>query len=74
LRDGDDLKCAPLCFAHHQRKDYFYLQFRNACGRFETAFSQEGRKGKLPFLRLNKYFFRILAHLPIDSTPQQGIR
>jgi hypothetical protein len=38
----DDFEWPPLRSSHFQRKNYFDLQFRNACGRFEIAFSQEG--------------------------------
>ena len=35
LRQRDDFKCAPRCFAHIQRKIYYYnLRLRNVCGRF----------------------------------------
>ena len=36
-------------FDNFQRKNYFDLQFRNACGRFETAFSQEGSQRETAF-------------------------
>ena len=36
------LAAVVVVASHVQRKEYFYLQFRNACGRFGTTFSQEG--------------------------------
>ena len=42
MRERDDLKCAPLCFAHPQRKIFLSLGQRSACGRSAVPFSQEG--------------------------------
>ena len=36
------LAAVVVVASHVQRKEYFYLEFRNACGRFGTTFSREG--------------------------------
>ena len=51
-------RSSSLHFGHQERKEYFVLQFRNACGRFGTAFLRERLRWKASqaHIRLQPFF------------------
>ena len=52
------LNARCVCFGHQEWKEYFVLQFRNACGRFGTAFLWERLRWKASqaHIRLQPFF------------------
>ena len=53
-------RSSSLHFGHQEWKEYFVLQFRNACGRFGTAFLRERLRWKASqaHIRLQPFFLR----------------